>query len=66
MTFDKENVQTIEKLKNGDTSVSPLYSRRLTWCDLIFMACVECSKDKYALLLYIIQYHSFSILYPPL
>ena len=53
MRFHGNQVNTaeeVEKLKNGDTSVSPLYSRRLTWCDLIFMACVECSKDKYVMI----------------
>lgn len=32
------------------TEISPLFERRLTWCDLIYMACVECSRDKYAVI----------------
>ena len=38
--LNAENATQEEILK------TPLVGRRLTWCDLIYMACVECSADK--------------------
>jgi len=39
-----------EKPNETQPGNTPLLSRRLTWCDLIFMAAVDCSKDKHALI----------------
>ena len=36
---------TLDQINNEDIDKTPLFDRRLTWCDLIFMAAVEASKD---------------------
>lgn len=47
----RKNIVSPEDLKDADPQdVSPLVERRLTWCDLIYMAAVECSRDKCALI----------------
>ncbi len=47
----KNKIIQPEELKDADPQdVSPLINRRLTWCDLIYMAAVECSRDKCALI----------------
>ena len=43
---DMEEAEELKKL--GKTP--EIYNRRLTWCDLIFMACEECAKDKYVVI----------------
>lgn len=35
---------------NNRTSENPLTNRRLTWCDVFYMACVEAVKDKHILI----------------
>lgn len=47
MYFKGRNI-TPDQLDEIDNT--PLLSRRLTWCDLIYMAAVECSKDKHVLI----------------
>lgn len=49
MRFNGYSIDEYESLKEGK-EVTPLFNRRLTWCDLIFMACEEISKDKYVLI----------------
>lgn len=39
-----------DNIKDGDVNTSPIANRRLTWCDLIYMACVDMSADKVALI----------------
>lgn len=39
-----------EVVDKKTTDTTPLLSRRLTWCDLIYMAAVECVKDKHVLI----------------
>ena len=48
MRFAGRNVNDeFEALHNKEIDdATPLINRRLTWCDLIFMACEEISKDK--------------------
>ena len=43
---DMEEAEELKK--QGKTP--EIYNRRLTWCDLIFMACEECAKDKYVMI----------------
>lgn len=52
MRFKGRNttVEDAEKAKPGDQSVAGIFNRRLTWCDLIFMAASEVSKDKCVLI----------------
>ena len=51
MKFKGKQVTSEEIARNSDLGdTTPLFERRLTWCDLIYMACVECSKDKYVLI----------------
>ena len=47
----RSNVVSAEDIKDKDPQeITPLFERRLTWCDLIYMAAVECSRDKCALI----------------
>lgn len=51
MRFNGYSVDEYEALKNKDSGdVTPLFRRRLTWCDLIYMACEEAAKDKNVLI----------------
>lgn len=34
-------------LKNNQYEQTPIFNRKLTWCDLIYMATIEASKDKH-------------------
>ena len=45
MQFKGRNVDP-----NNRTSDNPLANRRLTWCDVFYMACVEAVKDKHILI----------------
>ena len=48
--FKGRNV-TAEQLASGDfTGESPLINRRLTWCDMLYMAATEACRDKYVLI----------------
>jgi hypothetical protein len=46
MAFKGQGVAPGEGTKNP----SPLYQRRLTWCDVFYMATVEATKDKHVLI----------------
>jgi hypothetical protein len=51
MHFKGKQVPAEELNKpDADFNNTPLLGRRLTWCDLIYMAAYECSKDKVVLL----------------
>lgn len=51
MKFKGRSMTAEEAEKAKDSGdLTPLYERRLTWCDLIFMACEESSKNKYAII----------------
>lgn len=43
--LDEKDVENPEEINK-----TPLLSRKLTWCDLIYMAAVEVSKDKHVLI----------------
>lgn len=49
MRFKGKNI-TEEQLKNKDVMNTPLLGRKLTWCDIFYMAAVEMSKDKVILI----------------
>lgn len=46
----KGNLATIDQSTHNPTPKPEIYTRRLTWCDLFFMAAVEMSKDKAAVI----------------
>lgn len=39
-----------ESIDNAQNNPEPIYHRRLTWCDVFYMAAVESVRDKYALI----------------
>lgn len=42
---------TADQMKNNDISgASPLANRRLTWCDVLYMAAIESCKDKHVMI----------------
>ena len=43
--IDDKNQHSMDDPEKGQ-----LINRRMTWCDLIYMAAVECAKDKYVLI----------------
>ena len=45
MNFKGRNLD-IDDATNEEILKTPLIGRNLTWCDLIYMACIECSSDK--------------------
>ena len=47
-TFKGQNVDSREAMKNPGTNA--LLSRRLTWCDVFYMAAVEATRDKCVLI----------------
>jgi len=49
MYFKGNNTPNTEKKEDMD-EVTSIYNRRLTWCDLFYMAAVEMCKDKHALI----------------
>lgn len=49
MRFKGRNINE-EQLKNKDIMNTPLLNRRLTWCDIFYMAAVEMAKDKIILI----------------
>lgn len=48
--YFKGNLATIDQVTHNPEPKPELYTRRLTWCDLFYMAAVEMSKDKVALI----------------
>lgn len=48
--YFKGNLATIDQATHNPEPKPELYTRRLTWCDLFFMAAVEMSQDKVALI----------------
>lgn len=46
----KGNLATIDQSTHNPSPKPEIYTRRLTWCDLFFMAAVEMSKDKAAVI----------------
>ena len=48
--FMKFKGRQISPEQHSDPGTSPLITRRLTWCDLLFMAASEASKDKHVLI----------------
>lgn len=51
MKFKGKTVEAMDVVDMQDIGeVTPLFERRLTWCDLIFMACVEISKGKFVVI----------------
>lgn len=49
LKFKGRNVSP-EELEKHPEKASSIVNRRLTWCDLIYMAAEECSKDKFVLI----------------
>lgn len=49
MAFKGYNT-TPEEYAKKEPGTAPIYNRRLTWCDVIFMCAVEASKDKTVLI----------------
>ena len=50
MHFKGWNKITTEDIKNNTYGETPIFNRKMTWCDLIYMAAVETSRDKFVLL----------------
>ena len=48
--YFKGNLTSINQTTHNPEPKPELYTRRLTWCDLFFMAAVEMSQDKVALI----------------
>lgn len=48
--YFKGNLASINQTTHNPEPKPELYTRRLTWCDLFFMAAVEMSQDKVALI----------------
>lgn len=46
----RKGVVGSDDINQQNSDISPLYSRRLTWCDLIFMASEECVRDKHVVI----------------
>lgn len=49
LNFKGRTAHTKEK-KEDIEGASEIFNRRLTWCDIFYMACVEMSKDKHVLI----------------
>lgn len=49
-SFDQLTTSYDSLKDNAKGEITPLFNRRLTWCDLIFMACEEASKDKHVII----------------
>lgn len=50
MKFKGRQISAEDVGKPDVIEATPLLDRRLTWCDLIYMACEECSRDKHVVI----------------
>lgn len=50
MSFKGYNVKVEDSTKVVGSDATPLFTRRLTWCDLIYMAAVDASQGRHVLI----------------
>ena len=50
MIFKGHNVEGIDVANKSAIGASPLISRKLTWCDVLYMAAVEVVRDKHIII----------------
>lgn len=50
MIFKGHNVQGVDVANNAAVGASPLIERKMTWCDVLYMAAAEAVRDKVVLI----------------
>ena len=50
MIFKGHQVKGVDVINRTAVGVSPLITRRMTWCDVLYMAAEEAVKDKHVLI----------------